>query len=192
MANIHPALEGLAVDIESLSLDPANARRHSARNLDKIKASLIEFGQRKPIVVRASTRTVEAGNGTLEVARALGWTKIAAVVVDDDALTATRYALADNRTAELAEWDQDVLAETLSALSSEGVDLDELGWSERDLRDVFELTTPLEDDGDEGSAGVEDFQIAFKIIVVCRDESEQSSLLTRLEAEGYPCQLLML
>ena len=185
---IHPDLEGLAVDIATLSLDPANARRHNARNLDKIKSSLVEFGQRKPIVVRASTRTVEAGNGTLEVARALGWSKIAAVVVDDDALTATRYALADNRTAELADWNQDVLAETLSALSSEGVDLDELGWSERDLRDVFELTTPLEDDGDGALADAESFAVNFKIIVICKDESDQSSLLSRLESEGYQCQ----
>ena len=52
------------VTIESLKLDPNNARKHSKRNLDAIKASLEKFGQRKPIFVHNGV--VIAGNGTLE------------------------------------------------------------------------------------------------------------------------------
>src|SRR3990167_8333455 len=119
--------------IASLSLDPANARLHPERNLNAIQGSLRAYGQRKPLVVRRAGMVVTAGNGTLEAARALGWTHVAAVVVDDDALTATGFALADNRTGELAEWDDAALSALLAGLQAEEVDLDALGWSAAEL-----------------------------------------------------------
>ena len=106
LEHIVEPLRALAVGVEELHEDPANARVHPDRNLDAVKASLARFGQRKPIVVRAQGMIVEAGNGTLRAAKALGWTHVAVVVVDDDGVTAAGYAIADNRTAELADWDQ--------------------------------------------------------------------------------------
>jgi DNA modification methylase len=106
------------VPIESLSFDPANVRKHPERNLATIKASLLRFGQQKPIVVDASG-VVRAGNGTLAAAKALGWKEIAIVRSSLTGSDATAYAIADNRTAELAEWDDDALAQTLAALQIE-------------------------------------------------------------------------
>ena len=133
------SLKALAVSIDSLRHDAANARRHGQRNLDAIKASLAQFGQRKPIVVQRDGMIVRAGNGTLEAARELGWTEIAAVVIDEDGTTATQFAIADNRTAELAEWDNETLATLLD------------GWDEEtrkavgfDPKDVQELLKNLE------------------------------------------------
>src|SRR5438876_347960 len=97
------------VQISMLSEDPANARLHPTRNLDQIKASLRRFGQQKPIVVDA-TNTVRAGNGTLAAARALGWQTIQIVRSELAKTELTAYAIADNRSAELAEWDAEVLA----------------------------------------------------------------------------------
>lgn len=125
-------LRSLVVPINTLNLDPANARLHPERNLDAIKGSLSRFGQRKPIIVRANGRIVMAGNGLLTAAKALGWTEIAAVILDDDAITATAYAIADNRTAELANWDAEVLIQTMEALSSEIPSID-LGFLESEL-----------------------------------------------------------
>lgn len=116
---IHKDLEHLAVDIASLVHDPANARLHDARNLGAIKASLAKFGQRAPIVVQRQGMVVRAGNGRLDAARALGWTRIAALVVDEGDVEATAYAIADNRTAELAHWDDSVLAQLLGRLAKE-------------------------------------------------------------------------
>ena len=118
------------VAIESLRLDPQNARKHSTRNIDAIKTSLEKFGQRKPIVVHNGV--VIAGNGTLEAARLLGWEKITISVcpADWDADTAKAYALADNRTAELAEWDAVVLSNDLEDLSNLGWNLDLLGFAD--------------------------------------------------------------
>jgi len=110
------------VPIESLSFDPANVRKHPERNLATIKASLLRFGQQKPIVVDASG-IVRAGNGTLAAAKALGWKEIAIVRSSLMGSDATAYAIADNRTAELAEWDDDALAQTLAALQIEDEEL---------------------------------------------------------------------
>ena len=142
-------LRPLAIPLELLSPDPANARVHSERNLGSIRASLATYGQRKPIVVRRDGMVVEAGNGTLEAARTLGWSHIAAVVVDDDPLTATGYSISDNRTAELATWDDEILARLLQDLGTAEVDLDSLGWTESDMSSLMS-SLELEADSPQG------------------------------------------
>ena len=122
--------------IAKLTLDPNNARKHSDKNLKAIAASLEKFGQRKPIVVHRGV--VIAGNGTVEAAKSLGWTDIAIAEVPDewDADTAKAYALADNRSAELAEWDESELAKQLLELQDADWDTTELG---------FEITKVLDE-----------------------------------------------
>jgi site-specific DNA-methyltransferase (adenine-specific) len=124
------------ISIAKLSLDPKNARKHSQRNLDAIAASLLKFGQRKPLVVHRGV--VLAGNGTLEAARSLGWTEIEVAEVPDDwdNDTAKAYALADNRTAELAEWDESELAKQLLELQDADWDITELGFEVPALADI--------------------------------------------------------
>jgi DNA modification methylase len=106
------------VPIESVSLDPANTRKHGARNLDAIKASLQAFGQQHPIIVD-SRGIVLAGNGRLMAAKALGWTHIEIIQTELEGSEAVAFAIADNRTAELAEWDSEALATTLAALQND-------------------------------------------------------------------------
>jgi len=121
------------VNISSLTPDPANARKHDGKNLNAIASSLEKFGQRKPIVVTPDSIVV-AGNGTLEAAKTLGWTEIAIARTPIgwtwDQIKA--FALADNRTAELAEWDDKVLADQLLELDANGWELEELGFSSLD------------------------------------------------------------
>ena len=133
--------------VADLSLDPANARKHSEKNLKAIAASLEKFGQRKPIVVHKGV--VIAGNGTLEAAKSLGWKEIAITEVPDDwdNETAKAYALADNRTAELAEWDESILAQTLLELKDKDWAISDLGFDEvaptsaDDWADAFDATS---------------------------------------------------
>ena len=108
-------LRPLAVPIDSVRLDPGNARTGHA--VDETAESLDTYGQRKPIVVnRSENNKIEAGNGTWKSAKELGWSHIAAVFVEDDNDTAVGYAIADNRTSELSEWDSEMLATYLQAL----------------------------------------------------------------------------
>ena len=129
-------METQRINISELSCDPANVRAHDGKNLDAIKASLQRFGQQKPIVVDEKG-VVIAGNGTLTAARALGWDRIRIVRTQLEGSEATAYAIADNRTAELANWDDDALMQQLSALDLEDSALVEAaGFSAAQLEDM--------------------------------------------------------
>lgn len=133
----------LSVKIDDLLLDDKNARKHSERNLAAIVHSLSKFGQRKPIVVRNGK--VLAGNGTLLAAKELGWEKIQVVEApqDWDENTAKAYALADNRTAELAEWEDAELARQLLELEAADWNIEDLGF---DMPQVVEEGKPEDDE----------------------------------------------
>lgn len=117
------------VAVDDLQPDPNNARTHGEDNLTAIRGSLELFGQVKPIVATADG-VVLAGNATLQVAKEMGWKKVAVVRTPADWSLdrSIAYALADNRTGELAEWNADVLADQLLELDSVGWDLAQLGF----------------------------------------------------------------
>ena len=131
------------VGIETLSPDPANVRKHGQRNMDAIKASLRRFGQQKPIVVDAKG-IVLAGNGTLAAARELGWREIQIVRTELTGSQATAFGIADNRSAELAEWDEK-LADVLASLKAEDFPLEEIGF---DLDELEALKPEVKSDAD--------------------------------------------
>lgn len=123
------------VPIGSISEDPANLRLHPERNVDAIAASLRRFGQQVPIVVD-SNGVVRAGNGRLMAARKLGWSEIDIVhtSLKDSELIA--YSIADNRTAELAEWDNKALASMLEELRANDL-LDGVGFEPMEIDDLL-------------------------------------------------------
>jgi site-specific DNA-methyltransferase (adenine-specific) len=116
--------------LDQLTPDPTNARAHDDKNLSAIEGSLREFGQRKPIVID-QRGVIVAGNGTVEAAKRLGWTDIQAVRVpadwDSDRIKA--FALADNRTGELATWNQEVMSSQLMNLQECGFTIEEFGFT---------------------------------------------------------------
>lgn len=122
------SLRPLAIPIADCHLDPTNARTGHA--VDRIAGSLRQYGQRKPIVVNASEgNKIEAGNGMWLAAKSLGWTHIAAVMVEDDPMTAVGYGIADNRPGDLSRWDTEVLSMLVDSLPPEtytGFEGDEL------------------------------------------------------------------
>jgi site-specific DNA-methyltransferase (adenine-specific) len=132
--------------ITELSLDPSNVRKHSRRNIDAIKASLRKFGQQKPIVVDAKG-IVLAGNGTLTAAQELGWSKIDITRTELTGVEATAFAIADNRTAELAEW-EDKLVDVIKSLMVAGVDGNDIGFNQMEIDDMMEADA-IADEADE-------------------------------------------
>jgi len=146
--HIAEPLRSLTVPVAELRPDPANARTHPEKNLAAICGSLVEYGQRTPLVVNRRTGYVEKGNGTLEAALSLGWTHLAAIYVEDDPAKAAGYALADNRSAELAGWDQQKLEALLR--QTEGlVDDPRLQEMLEELGSSFERITPGQTDPDD-------------------------------------------
>lgn len=147
--NVHEGLLPLLVPIDSVTHDPRNARAHDRRNLASIKDSYDDHGQRKPLVAKLPERYITAGNGQLEAARALGWTHIAVLFVEEDETDARKYALRDNRSGELAHWDLEALGRDLRYLDERGVPLETIGWEEFEYAPLMAADwSPPEDDDD--------------------------------------------
>lgn len=171
------------VKIDALAPDPANVRKHDAINLEAIKGSLKRFGQQKPIVVDEKNIVI-AGNGTLAAARALGWNEIDIVRTALIGPEATAFAIADNRAAELAEWDDNALAQTLAALQTQDGELAEMtGFSAEDVRKIIDETSGAESTRDVEIRGI------YQITIACENESQQAELYERLTREGLTCRV---
>jgi ParB-like chromosome segregation protein Spo0J len=176
-----------SLPISSLSPDPANARVHSTRNLDAIKASLRRFGQQKPIVVDARN-IVRAGNGTLAAAIALGWTHINIVRTDLMSSDAAAYAIADNRTSDLSDWDEEALARQLDELRAEGMNLADIGFDTREVRKLLEEADPGTPDDISGASSLQD---QWLVVVTCKDEPDQIAFLEQMKRENRECKALL-
>lgn len=107
-------LHQLAYPIAQLHHDPKNARVHDERNIAAVKASLQKFGWRGIIVVRKTDNVILVGNARVMAARSLGWTQAPVLFVDEAG--SAKYAIADNRSAELATWDVEALLSELATL----------------------------------------------------------------------------
>lgn len=128
------------LQIKDLTPDPQNARQHDEKNLKAIQGSLKEFGQRKPIVI-TEAGVIVAGNGTVEAAKRLGWLEIQAVRVPSDWTPeqVKAFALADNRTAELAAWSPEVLSAQLLELEEAGFAIEEFGFEKEEFQYQIEI-----------------------------------------------------
>lgn len=148
----------MANTISDLKFDHKNARKRTDSSARLIQESLQRYGAARSIVIDEENRIL-AGNGTIEGAKALGLTKLKVVEASGDEIIAVRrsglsedekvgLAIADNRAAELSDWD----AEMLQQLSEEhdlepwfeAEDLDELLKEAEQLDPVEGNTDPDE------------------------------------------------
>ena len=170
--------------IDDLELDPNNARTHNEKNIKAICESLAQFGQRKPIVVNADD-VVIAGNGTVEAARKIGLKTLDVVRVPADwsEEKIKAYALADNRTAELAAWSSDILISQLTELRDMDWDINALGFKE------FELNPMKDSDAD---TDMKDIGERYEVVIECEDENQQTALLLRLSQDGLKVRAIII
>jgi DNA modification methylase len=137
--------------IDELKPDPANPRRHSAKQIAKLAKSIEAFGFNVPILVDAAL-DVTAGHARLAAGQTLGLTEVPTVCLDHLSPAQRRaFMIADNRLTELAEWDDGLLAQQLKDLSLLGLDfsLEVTGFeiAEIDLR-IASLDKPPDPDDD--------------------------------------------
>ena len=178
--------------IDGLLFDPSNARTHSDVNIAAIAGSLRQFGQRKPIVVTAEN-VIVAGNGTVEAALSIGLTDVDVVRVPKDwtADQVKAFALADNRTAELAEWNSEELARQIMELMDAGFDVSEFGFSAQDTS-ILEIET-TEDEAPEPPAvptgKLGDVWQLGDHRLVCGDSTDEKVLALALDSNIADCVL---
>jgi DNA modification methylase len=114
-----------------------NARQHSDAQVAQIAASIAEFGFTNPILA-GSDGVIVAGHGRLAAAQKLGLITVPVVVLDHLTPTQRRaLVLADNRIAENATWDEDLLRVELADLQGAGFDLDITGFDADALAELM-------------------------------------------------------
>lgn len=119
--------------VDSLQVHPQNPR---TANLAIIKQSIKVNGFYGTIIAQKSTRLVLAGNHRLIAARELGAKTLPVVWVDVDDKEARRILLADNRTSDLAAYDDKILTELLEAVHEDYDTLLGTGYSLAELSDL--------------------------------------------------------
>lgn len=117
-------LEVIYRPVADLRVNPANARKHSKKQIEKIAASIRSFGFNVPLLTDGEDQLV-AGHGRLAAARHIGLTEVPTIAISGLTEAQLRaFAIADNRIAELSSWDETILASELEELLSLGAGLD--------------------------------------------------------------------
>ena len=132
-----PAWPAMTPEIRRLAdLKPAprNARTHSDGQIQQIAASMRKFGFVTPILIDEAN-TIIAGHGRALGAKVLGWEEGPVIVARGWSEAQKRaYVIADNRIAEKAGWDAELLTLEFAELEAMAFDLDVLGFSELERR----------------------------------------------------------
>ena len=143
LSHIAPSLRELAVPIDTLRPDPANAREHPEEQIAEILQSVRTFGQQRPIV--AKDGVVRAGSGVLLAMKLGGFTHIACSMTDlpDERLEA--YAIVDNRLAEKSTWHDANLAAAIMRAKAAGFDAtQDLGFGSREVSALLARLRPVQ------------------------------------------------
>lgn len=129
-------IENLA--ITALMPSPENPRKHPEKQLHSLVKSMEMFGFTLPILIDENN-VILAGRAKWEAAKLSGMTQVPCLRISHFTEEQKRaYIIADNRLAEMAKWDEDLLRKELGALQTEfGIDFGALGFSERDLADLM-------------------------------------------------------
>ena len=175
--------------IEYLTLDKLkpydkNARKHQEADLSTIKASITEFGMSDPIGVWGKDNVIVEGHGRYLACKDLGIEQVPVIRLDhltDEQRRA--YALAHNKTAEMSEWDIDLLGEELDGIFD--IDMSDFGF---DLIEEEEKpTAPTERKDLSDKVGE-----TYEVIIECDNEQQQAEIYEKLREEGLTCRVLTL
>ena len=136
------------VAVEKLVPYVNNARTHSSEQITKLRSSLREFGFINPVIIDKDYGVI-AGHGRLMAAKEEGIKEVPCVLVDY--LTEAQkkaYIIADNRFAQDAGWDEELLRIEIESLQAEAFDVSLTGFEDQEIADLFagDNDTGAEDD----------------------------------------------
>ena len=134
-----PATQVEMWQVADLAPYTKNARQHPPEQIDQIAASMERFGFTIPMLV-AEDGTIIAGHGRLMAAAQLGLAEVPVMVARGWSEEDRRlYTLADNRLAEIAEWDPEMLRIEIGELREDfGIeDMSLIGFSADDLAEIL-------------------------------------------------------
>lgn len=172
------------LDIKSIKAYSKNPRKNDAA-VDAVAASIREFGWKQPLVIDPTTMEIVAGHTRYKAAKKLGCKTVPCVMADD--LTAEQikaYRLADNKTAELAEWDFDLLGDELGDI--EDIDMTEFGFDLSAISDDDEVTedqVPELDEENETIVKTGDIWQLGEHRLMCGDSTDKATVEKLMNGE---------
>jgi len=164
-----------------------NARTHSEQQVAQIAGSIQEFGFCNPVLIDA-TNGIIAGHGRVLAAGRLKLETVPCIRLTHLSDAQRRaYILADNRIALNSGWDTEMLANELSDLHADDIDLGLMGFDADELAKLlqFETGEPPEPEVPESN-----YSEQFGVIVVCETEAAQESTFNALQSQGFNCKVV--
>lgn len=137
------------LDIDKLRPSPHNARTHSPQQIRQIERSVTEFGFTNPLLVDGAG-LILAGHGRAEAAKRLGFSRVPVIRISHLSIAQKRaYIIADNKLAEKAGWDRDILAIELQGLIDVGFDAELTGFDVPEIEMILDAPDPAADNAAE-------------------------------------------
>lgn len=163
-----------------------NARTHSEQQVAQIAGSIQEFGFNNPVLIDGQNSII-AGHGRVLAAQRLKLDTVPCIRLTHLSDAQRRaYILADNRIAMNSGWDTEMLANELSDLHADDLDLGLLGFDPDELGKLLDLPAEPKEEAIPESV----YSNQYGVIVVCESEQEQQQIYERLMAEGLNCKVV--
>ena len=167
----------------------ANNPRDNESAVEPVANSIKEFGFKVPIVATSDGEIIN-GHTRFKASKLLGLEKVPVIIADD--LTDEQikaFRLADNKTGEIADWNESLLIKELEELDDLDYDMGQFGF-ELDLDDADEDGDGSDDMGD--IPDNIDVVETFALNVIVKDEAEQAELYEELLGRGYEVKVVAL
>ena len=192
--------------IEILGLDDLtpyanNPNRHGDGQIEAIADSLTQYGWMAPIIIDHAGEII-AGEGRYTAARLVreqgrtipGWQDVNLVpVIRRGHLTEAQkraYVIADNKLAELSEWDDARLTAEINALALDDFDLGLTGFSDKEIKELLK-TIDGPEDSEPPQPGPDKYKEQYGVIVICQGEAQQKQVYEDLLGQGYKCRVVV-
>lgn len=184
---------GLKIDvlpIKRLKRSVTNPRSHDLKSIEAIRRSIQAFGFKNVVIVDKKLEVI-AGFGRLESAELEGQKEVPVLIaLDLDKWQIRALRIADNRTAEFSDWNEETLhqellelkaglVEEVERLGNPDLTLEVTGFDERILN-APPTPAPSKDNYTE----------QYGVIVICEDEKHQEDVYKKLKDEGYTCKVV--
>jgi ParB-like chromosome segregation protein Spo0J len=190
--NDQPPVESAAEWVPIAALKPwANNPRANERAVADVVQSIRRFGFGAPILARRANGEVIAGHTRLKAAAHLGLDRVPVRYLDLDPADAHLLALADNKLAELADWDDTMLGAVFAEMKAQEVDLTAgTGFADSEIAKLIDGAHGIVEEVTGEDPGKDGYKEQYGVIVVCHDEKEQERVYEELTERGYECRVV--
>ena len=182
------------INIDEIKPYERNARIHSSKQIKQIMEAIKAFGFTNPLLIDDENNLI-AGHGRLEAVKQLNIIdfkdkpiKELPAIIITGLSEADKKALiiADNKIAENASWDYDLLQAEFQELEAINYDLDLMGFD--NLDEILGADIDVEQETKE----IKEVEInkKYELLIKCKDESELEQAYNENIERGYECKVL--